>query len=72
MIDELIKYRYEFKRLNLDAEYIREMIFKEFNGKDGFGRLTKEHVKIWLDTLRESLDAFEYFYSNLMQIVQSA
>ena len=71
MIDALMKHQYDLKRLNLDVEYLKKRIFKELKGKDGFGPNTKEHLKIWHDTLYESLESFEQVYSNILQIIQN-
>ena len=69
MIDQLMKHRYELRRLNLDSEYLRDLIAKACKDKDGYGPNTKQHIKNWLDTLNESLESFEQVYCNIFQIL---
>jgi len=69
MMDALMKHRYDLRRIKVDSEYLRDVINKECTGKDGYGPNTKQHIKIWLDTLHESYESFEQVYCNIYQIL---
>jgi hypothetical protein len=71
MIDELMKHRYELRKLNLAAEYLRDLIANACNGKDGYGPNTKQLIQEWLVGLHESLESFEQVYCNIYQILNS-
>jgi len=69
MMDALMKHRYDLKRLKVDSEYLRDMITKACKDKDGYGQITRQHIKIWLATLHESFESFEQVYCNIYQIL---
>ena len=70
MLDELFEHKRQLHKLALDADYLREKITKELEGKDGFGTNTQEHLRQWNQLLNESFENFNVAYDFIVQIIE--
>lgn len=69
MLDEIWSHKRQLHKLSVDADYLREMIEKKLEGKDGFGPNMREHLRQWNQLIFESFENLNSVYDWIVQML---